>query len=54
MDINARLKALDMSVVAVADGCCEGCKGESMLKYDADCYIRCDVFAAEVAAMEQP
>jgi hypothetical protein len=50
--MDARLKALGLSVRNVADGCCDGCKGEPMLRYDADCYLRCDEFAAEVARLE--
>jgi hypothetical protein len=47
-----RIKTLGLTVLDVAEGCCDGCKGEPMLRHDADCYAHCDVFAAEVARLE--
>ena len=54
--IELRIKALGMTAVEVAEGCCccEGCENEPMLRHDATCYLACEDFAAEVAAMEQP
>ena len=50
--MDERWKALGLSVVEVAEGCCEGCKGEPMLKYDAACYQHCELFEAEVKRLE--
>ena len=50
--MDERLKALGLSVVEVAEGCCEGCKGEQWLKYEADCYQHCDMFMDEVKRLE--
>lgn len=48
-----RLKVLGLSVVEVAEGCCEGCKGEQWLIFDADCYQHCGVFMDEVKRLEE-
>jgi hypothetical protein len=50
--IDAKLKALGLTVRDVTEGCCDGCKGEPMLRHDATCYLNCDVFAAEVQRIE--
>ena len=50
--MDERLKALGLSVVEVAEGCCDGCKGEPMLKYDAACYQHCELFKSEVQQWE--
>ena len=53
MTIDARLSAIGTWVGEVADAACDGCKGEPMLKYDSDCYSRCETFAAEVERLEK-
>ena len=50
--MDARLRALGLTVVELAEGCCDGCKGEPMLRHDATCYLNCDAFAAEVQRTE--
>ena len=50
--IDKRIKALGLTVRDVAEGCCDGCKGEPMLRYDATCYLNCIVFLTELQRLE--
>ena len=50
--IDERLKALGLTMVQVAEGCCDGCGGQEMLRHDATCYLNCDTFADEVQRAE--
>lgn len=51
--MDARLKALGLTVTDVGDSACDGCKGQPLLKHDADCYLTCETFEEEVKRLEE-